>query len=388
MQQQRSKQQDNSARCGQSRLSPSTTKLVKRLGLKYISTAELTIRRQRQGRGFGYLKADGTAVKTAEKRRLAALAVPPAYEEVLYAADPNAHIQAVGRDAAGRLQYRYHPEWQRVRETRKARLLARLADALPRVTRSIGQHLTAGEPSREFTLSAVVELVARSAIRPGSENYARLRGTRGAATLLKSNVSIYGERVKLRFKAKGGKLIEKEIHAPKLAGAIDVLQQLPGRRLFQYRDADGTVHTANAREVNGFLRDLAGVEISLKDFRTLLASVSVLDALARTEPATSKRARRRQILDAICEAAAELGNTPAICRKSYVHETVVVPTPKGIIVTPIGIGLTAPVIRRCMITTARLCGTEPNTRHQASKPVTKAASPAAYSFARGAFSPV
>jgi DNA topoisomerase-1 len=323
VQQQRSKQQDNSAPCDQSRLSPSTTKLVKRLGLKYISTAELTIRRQRHGRGFGYLKPDGTAVKTAEKRRLAAVAVPPAYEEVLYAADPNAHIQAVGRDAAGRLQYRYHPEWQRVRETRKARRLARLADALPRITRSIGQHLNAGEPRREFTLSAVVELVARSAIRPGSENYARLRGTRGAATLLKSNVSIYGETVKLRFKAKGGKLIEKEIHAPKLAGAIDVLQQLPGRRLFQYRDADGAVHTANAREVNGFLRDLAGVEISLKDFRTLLASVSVLDALARAKPATSKRARRRQILDAICEAAAELGNTPAICRKSYVHETVV-----------------------------------------------------------------
>jgi DNA topoisomerase I len=323
VQQQRSKQQDNSAPLRSVPLSPSTTKLVKRLGLKCISTAEFTIRRQRHGRGFGYLKPDGTAVKTAEKRRLAAVAVPPAYEEVLYAADPNAHIQAVGRDAAGRLQYRYHPEWQRVRETRKARRLARLADALPRITRSIGQHLNAGEPRREFTLSAVVELVARSAIRPGSENYARLRGTRGAATLLKSNVSIYGETVKLRFKAKGGKLIEKEIHAPKLAGAIDVLQQLPGRRLFQYRDADGTVHTANAREVNGFLRHLAGVEISLKDFRTLLASVSVLDALARAEPATSKRARRRQILDAICEAAAELGNTPAICRKSYVHETVV-----------------------------------------------------------------
>jgi len=169
----------------------------------------------------------------------------------------------------------------------------------------------------------VIALVARSAIRPGSENYARLRGTRGAATLLKSNVSVYGETVKLRFKAKGGKLIEKEIKAPKLASAIDVLAQLPGRRLFQYRNGNGALQAANAREVNQFLRELAGVSISLKDFRTLLASVSVLDALARAEPATSKRARRRQIIDAICEAAAELGNTPTICRKSYVHETVV-----------------------------------------------------------------
>lgn len=320
---QQPKQQARPLSPDQSRLSPRTTKLLKRLGLRYITTEELTIRRRRHGRGFGYFRPDGAVVPAAEKRRLAALAVPPAYERVLYATDPNAHIQAVGRDAAGRLQYRYHPQWQRVRETRKARRLARLADALPRIQRSVSQHLNSTEPSREFALAAVVELVARSAIRPGSEEYARLRGTRGAATLLKSNVSVYGETIKLRYRAKGGKLIEKEIHAPKLAGAVNVLRQVPGRRLFQYRDDDGTVHAANAREVNQFLRELAAVEISLKDFRTLLASVSVLDALARAEPATSKRARRRQILDAICEAAGELGNTPAICRKSYVHETVV-----------------------------------------------------------------
>jgi DNA topoisomerase-1 len=318
-----SQQTSKHATADQCRLSPSTTKLLKRLGLNYISTADLTIRRQRQGRNFRYVMPNGRAVGAAQRQRLASLAVPPAYEDVLYAADSHAHIQAVGRDDAGRLQYRYHPEWQRVRETRKARRLARLAEVLPNIRRSISVHLNGNAPSREFTLAAVIELVATSAIRPGSEQYARLRGTRGATTLLKSNVSIYGETVKLRFKAKGGKTIDKEIHAPKLAAAIDLLRQLPGRRLFQYRDGDGALHAASAREVNQFLRELAGVEISLKDFRTLLASVSVLDALARAEPATSKRERRRQILDAICAAAAELGNTPAICRKSYVHETVV-----------------------------------------------------------------
>jgi DNA topoisomerase-1 len=331
VQQQRSQQQDDCAAPDEPPLSSATTKLLKRLRLKYISTTVLTIRRQRHGRGFGYFKPDGKSVTTAEKRRLAALAVPPAYEDVLYAADADAHIQAIGRDAAGRLQYRYHSQWQRVREMRKARRLARLADALPRIQRSVSQHLSSSEPTRELALAAVVELVARSAIRPGSEQYARLRGTRGAATLLKSNVSVYGETVKLRFKAKGGKLIEKEISAPRLASAIDVLSRLPGRRMFQYRDGDGTLHAANAREVNKFLRELAGMEISLKDFRTLLASVSVLDALARARPATSKRARRRQILDAICEAATELGNTPAICRKSYVHETVVTAFEDGVL---------------------------------------------------------
>jgi DNA topoisomerase I len=302
---------------------PATIKLIKRLGLTYVATDELTIRRQRHGTGFCYLAPGDKPVAAAECRRLASLAVPPAYEDVLYAADPSAHIQAIGRDAAGRLQYRYHLDWQRVRETRKARRLARLADVLPHVRRSIGHHLSGSEPTRSFTLCAIIELVARSAIRPGSEQYARLRGTRGAATLLKSNVTVYGETVKLHFRAKGGKTIDKEVQAPKLAAAIEMLRQLPGRRLFQYRTESGEVRAANAQDVNRFLREIAGVKISLKDFRTLLASVSVLDALACAEPATSKRARRRQVLDAICEAAAALGNTPAICRKSYVHETIV-----------------------------------------------------------------
>ncbi len=302
---------------------PATMRQLKRLGLTYLTSDALTIRRQRHGRGFRYVDAEGGPVPAVEARRLAALAVPPAYENVLYAADPSAHIQAIGRDAAGRLQYRYHPRWQQVRETRKARRLARLAEALPQIRRHLTRHLSATAATREFTLAAIIELVARSAIRAGSEQYARLRGTRGAATLLKSNVAVYGETVRLRFRAKGGKHFGKEVHAPRLAAAITVLQQLPGRRLFQFRTKDGSLRAAQARDVNTFLREVAGVDISLKDFRTLLASVAVLDVLARTEPATSKRARRRQVLDAIRAAAEDLGNTPAICRKSYVPETVV-----------------------------------------------------------------
>ena len=190
--------------------SPATMKLLRRLGLTYIATDELTIRRLRHGRGFRYVAGDGTPLRGEESQRLAALAVPPAYVDVLFATDPSAHIQAIGRDAAGRLQYRYHPDWQRVREMRKARRLARLAEVLPQIRRSIARHLGATEPTRAFTLAAVIDLVARSAIRPGSEQYARLRGTRGAATLLKSNISVYGETVRLCFRAKGGKRVEKE----------------------------------------------------------------------------------------------------------------------------------------------------------------------------------
>jgi DNA topoisomerase I len=306
--------------------------LARRLRLRLVRADALSIQRRRRGKGWSYLDPDGHIIRDpAIVKRLASLAVPPAYANVLYSSDPRAHLQAVGRDAAGRLQYRYHPDWEKVREMRKARRLAQLADVLPRIRRSIAQHLAAGAPTREFVLSAVIELVARSAIRPGSEEYARMRGTRGAATLLKSNVTIYGESITLSFRAKGGKPVVKEFEAPTLASAIATLRALPGRRLFQYRTDDGAVRHVTAREVNAFLRETAGAPISLKDFRTLLASASALEALARTAPAASQRRRRSQVLEAVRGVANDLANTPAICRKSYVHATVVAAFEDGVL---------------------------------------------------------
>jgi len=296
---------------------PHAIALAKRLGLRYVTTDALSIRRRRSGRGWIYIGNDRQPIQNPRiARRLARLAVPPAYQDVLYAADPAAHLQAVGRDAAGRLQYRYHPQWEDVRESRKARRLARLAHALPQVRRSIGQYLAADQQTREFACAAVIELVACSAIRPGGEDCRRLHGTRGAATLLKSNVSIYGEAISLRFRSKGGKIVTKKFAA---------------RRLFQYRAESGTVRGVTAREVNAFLREIAGVKISLKDFRTLLASASVLEALARIKPAASPRQRRKQVLEAVSSVAEDLANTPTICRRSYVHETVVAAFEDGVL---------------------------------------------------------
>jgi len=302
---------------------PAERRLARRLGLRRIAVAALTIRRVRRGRGFAYLDADGTCIRDRQlTRRLAKLAVPPAYEDVLYARDPAAHLQAVGRDAAGRLQYRYHPDWEKIREQRKAQRLLRLVDTLPHIRRAVTLHLGGDELCREYTLAAAIDLVATSAIRAGSEDYARERGTRGAATLLKSNVTVTGPTIRLAFRGKGGKPIEKALHAPRLAAAISKLAGLPGRRLFQYRDEAGEVRPIRARDVNAFLQTIAGARISLKDFRTLCATARVIDRLARTAPAESERQRRRQVLAAIREAADDLANTPAICRKSYVHETV------------------------------------------------------------------
>jgi DNA topoisomerase-1 len=306
---------------------------VRAHGLHLVKPDALAITRRRHGKGFAYYDAEGVRLRDpAAVARLASLAVPPAYINVRYAEDPAAHLQAIGQDAAGRLQYRYHSEWEKIRELRKARRLMRLVEVLPRIRRCVAQHLSAGMVTRECVLAAVIELVARSAIRPGSEDYARLHGTRGAATLLKSNVSTEGEKVTLSFRAKGGKAVRKEFAAASLVPLLERLRDLPGRRLFQYRDAAGAIHMATARAVNGFLREIAGgVMISLKDFRTLLASAAVLEALARQEPADSQRQRRRQVLAAVRKAAEDLANTPAICRRSYVHAAVVTAFEEGVL---------------------------------------------------------
>jgi DNA topoisomerase-1 len=310
----------------------SVESLAQELGLKLGDQNELTIRRIKRGKGYSFVRANGTPIRDPGTiKRLNSMAVPPAYEEVRYSPDPNSHLQAVGRDAAGRLQYRYHSDWEKVREQRKAHRLARLVGALPKIRRNVSAHLSGDEPTREFALAAVIELIARTAIRPGSESYARLSGTRGASTLLKSNVTVEDDCIVLTFKAKGGKAVRKECDAAKLARALGILRSLPGKRMFQYRDESGTIRVVNATQVNEFLREIAGIKISLKDFRTLMASAVALESLSRISPAASARGRKKQVLEAVRAAADELSNTPAICRKSYVHDTIVTAFEDGIL---------------------------------------------------------
>jgi DNA topoisomerase-1 len=310
----------------------SVKELAEELGLRLGDQAALTIRRVKRGKNYSFVRANGSHIRDARTiRRLHAMAVPPAYRQVRYSHDPSSHLQAVGRDAAGRLQYRYHADWEKVREHRKAHRLARLVGALPKIRRNVSKYLSGDEPTREFALSAVIELIARTAIRPGNESYARLNGTRGATTLLKSNVTLEDDCVVLTFKAKGGKAVRKECDAAKLVRAIGILRSVPGKRMFQYRDNFGTVRAVSTTTVNAFLREIAGIKISLKDFRTLMASAVVLESLSRISPAASARGRRKQVLDAVRAAADELSNTPAICRKSYVHDTIVTAFEDGIL---------------------------------------------------------
>ncbi len=310
----------------------SVESLAQELGLKLGDQNELTIRRIKRGKSYSFVRANGTPIRhTGTIKRLNSMAVPPAYEEVRYSPDPASHLQAVGRDAAGRLQYRYHSDWEKVREQRKAHRLARLVGALPKIRRNVSAHLSGDQPTREFALAAVIELIARTAIRPGNESYARLNGTRGATTLLKANVALEDDCVVLTFKAKGGKAVRKECDAAKLVRAIRVLRDLPGKRMFQFKDAGGNIRAVSTTQVNAFLREIAGIKISLKDFRTLMASAVVLESLSRISPAASARGRKKQVLEAVRAAADELSNTPAICRKSYVHDTIVTAFEDGIL---------------------------------------------------------
>ena len=293
-------------------------------GLTIVGPEALTVRRQRCGTGFCFRLASGALLRDPEEiARLKALAVPPAYSDVRYAEDPSAHLQAIGTDAAGRLQYRYHAKWTEVREALKARRLAGLAKALPDIERAVVKALQAEAVDAVFAAAAVVHLVSRTAIRAGGEEYAREHGTRGATTLLKSNVTVSDGLVTLQFKAKGGKPVVKEVRDVRLHAAVQALMALPGRRLFQYRDAEGALHPVRAGDVNAYLCSVAGRRLSLKDFRTLPASSAVLEALAATEPASSERARRSQLRTAVTAVAEQLANTPTVCRKSYVHEAVV-----------------------------------------------------------------
>lgn len=284
----------------------------------------LTVRRRRHGKGWVYLDGRGRPIRDQNTlARIRALGIPPAYQDVRIAPDERAHVQAVGRDAQGRLQYLYHPDWQRVRDHRKVEHLAALAAALPRLRRRVAADLRRPAADRRKALAAVVALIDRTHIRVGCEGYVHTGRSRGAATLLKRHVSIEGSRVTLNFPGKRRQPVACGITAPALASALGELARLPGSRLFQYRDGAGRVHRVTAGEVNAYLQDIVRAPVTAKDFRTLAATATAAQRLAAIEPAASESARNRQLAPVMREVAQLLANTPAVVRKSYVHSRLV-----------------------------------------------------------------
>jgi DNA topoisomerase-1 len=295
------------------------------LGRKKLVLAEpdrLPILRRRRGRGFTFVYEDGRPLPPAVRARVAAVVVPPAWTAVRLADDPRSHILGVGRDALGRIQYCYHPDWTEVRDEVKAQRLLRFGRALPRIRAAVARDLKRRDPDLRSAAAAGARLIDRGLLRPGHEEYAE-DGGRGAASLLKSDVKLNGRRVMLHFRGKSGKDIELAVDDVALLHRLERLQRLRSRRLLAYRDGKGRRRRLSARALNAYVRRVAGGQVSAKDFRTFGASAIALAALAEAEWPRSEAARRRLVAGVMRQVSEQLKNTPAVARSSYVHPLIV-----------------------------------------------------------------
>ncbi len=287
--------------------------------LKRITRDDLIVRRVRQGRGHAYQDADGNAWPRGELRdRALHLGIPPAWTSVRIAPQANMHIQACGLDAAGRVQYIYHTDWEVKRTRKKQQQLALLTGALPRIRRRVNQDLEEETGSRTLALAIGVALIDRTAMRIGRERYLDARGTRGAGTLYARDVSVKGDQITVTFPAKSGKTAEYTLADARLARAIERVKTIKGKRLLMYLDDDGRARAIRTDQMNRYLREIAGAPVTAKDFRTLHASALAAEALAKLEPGESMTARNRQFADVTKKVASFLQNTPAIARSSYI----------------------------------------------------------------------
>ncbi len=328
---------------------------AKEAGLKLGGPDDLVIQRRRAGTGFTYLDSKGRRISNEKTiARIKSLAIPPAYEEVRIAADEACHLQAVGRDEAGRTQYRYHPDWDAVRELRKVERLDRVIEALPKLRRAVARDMAGPKLSRTKALATAVALIDETHIRVGSESYVRSNKAHGASTLLKRHVKVRGETVKLSFRGKGGKDVEIAMKSSRLARAIQRVGSLPGRRLFQYRDEAGKVRRVTSVDVNAYLRDVTGLSVTAKDLRQLGASATAAEELVEIEPAASETGRRRQLAHVMRAISERLANTPAVVRKSYVHAVVVEAFASGALRKAHRASRGRPGLRRAEKTVARL----------------------------------
>jgi DNA topoisomerase IB len=286
-------------------------------GLRYADPAEPGIRRIRRGRGFSYRDAAGRLVKDpATLARIRALAIPPAWREVWICASARGHIQAMGRDARGRRQYRYHADWTKARDQTKFERSIAFARALPRLRRRVARDLRRPGMPRDKVLAAVVRLLDRTLLRVGNERYARENSSFGLTTLRNRHARPDGRGgMRLSFRGKGGKRFEVGLSDRRLVRIIRACQDLPGQRLFEYRDENGDERPVESEDVNDYIRAVTGDDFTAKDFRTWAATVLAAQEL-----------RRNDDLPAVVRAVAEqLGNTPAVCRRSYINPVVLVP---------------------------------------------------------------
>ena len=293
------------------------------VGLRYVSDARPGIGRRKSGKGFSYTRVDGSRLSEPDVLgRIKALAVPPAWTDVWICPFTDGHIQATGRDARGRKQYRYHARFREVRESTKFERVIAFADVLPSIREKVQEHMALRGLPREKVLATVVHLLETTLIRVGNDDYARENNSYGLTTLKNRHVAVEGNAVRFRFTGKSGKQWSLRVKDRRIAKIIRACQELPGQELLQYVDEDGNRQDVTSTDVNDFLKEISGRDITAKDFRTWAGTVLTAMALNELERFDSATQAKRNLRTAIEKVAARLGNTPTICRKCYVHPEV------------------------------------------------------------------
>lgn len=293
-------------------------------GLVWWSDTEPSIRRVRSGKGFRYLGPDGRPVPADEVERIRRLAIPPAWTDVRICPSPDGYLQATGRDARGRKQYRYHPAWRSERETAKFHDLLAFGESLPAIRERVEADLRKPGMPREKVLALVVRLLDLTQARVGNERYARENHSFGLTTLSNRHVAVDGSQVRLHFRGKAGRFHELGVRDRRLAALVQRCRELPGRQLFEYIDDDGEVRTVRSEDVNAYLREASNRDVTAKAFRNWAATVIASRLLAQTEPpaSTSSRSSRSALRRAAEAVAKRLGNTPSVAQSSYIHPAV------------------------------------------------------------------
>ena len=292
-------------------------------GLRFVSDHRPGISRKRAGGKFVYLRTDGSRMAEGpDLARIDKLAVPPAWTDVWICSDPRGHLQATGRDARGRKQYRYHQRWREVRDANKFDRMVAFGRALPRIRRRCSRDLRRPGLPRERVLAAIVRLLDESLIRVGNREYARDNRSFGLTTLRSRHVRVRGSEIRFKFRGKGGVEHALGVSDARVARLVRRLQELPGQELFQYVDEDGETGGIDSSDVNDYLREVSGQDFTAKDFRTWTATVLAAEALHEMRQFDGDVEAKRNVVVAIESVAARLGNTPAVCRECYVHPAV------------------------------------------------------------------
>jgi len=292
-------------------------------GLRYVSDHHPGLRRKKAGRGFSYLRPEGPALGDRQLlRRIKSLAIPPAWTDVWICPSADGHIQATGRDARGRKQYRYHPRFRELRESTKYEHLLTFAEQLPAIRTKVREHMALRGLPREKVLATVVHLLETTLIRVGNDDYAKENKSYGLTTLKNRHVEVNGSEVRFRFTGKGGKQWSLRIRDRRIAKIIRACQELPGQELLQYVDEEGRLQDVTSGDVNEYLREITGADITAKDFRTWAGTVMAATELTELASFAGAAEAKRNVRVAIARVAARLGNTVTICRKCYVHPEV------------------------------------------------------------------